>query len=240
MPVFTHPLATRTYEVDIHTVDLLVPPNHAFPRPRPFPRLHPYQELAARQLMDQKNSALIADYFSGGIEIASETASTYLDQEDIKRVIILTRPSSLTHWSYLTNVMGYTDVWVPSGAPGQRWRNYATCNARFFVVPYSLLSRDVEALFPLMASSLLILDDVSQLRTRNATRTNDAHRLSQCAAARLTVIQAPHQYNMDEWNLLMWTALDPTRQDRETTCALARHLRGMTPPAGVVTVTSKD
>jgi hypothetical protein len=244
MPVFTIPgrVATKAYEVGTHTVDLLVPPtNAAFPPARTFPRLAPYQELAARQLVDQKYSALFAVNTLANVDIASEVAATYLDQPGIERVIILSRSSRVTNWAYLTNSMGYTDVWVPSGAPGPRWRNYATCAARFFVVPYSLLVRDIEALLPLMPSSLLITDDVSMVRRQGSERSLDTLRLRRSASACITLVQSPHQYGADEWNYLLWSALDPNRQDRETTRALARHLRDRALDAtGVVIVSSKD
>jgi hypothetical protein len=244
MPVFAIPghIATKTYEVGIHTVDQLVPPpSAASPRARSFPRLAPYQELAAAQLMNQKYSVLLATNTLGNVDIASEVAATYLDQPGIERVIILSRSSRVTNWAYLTNTMGYDDVWVPSGAPGPRLRNYATCAARFFVVPYSLLIRDIEALMPLMPSSLLVTNDVYEIRHQGTERSLDTLRLRRTASACLTSIQSPHLYGVEEWNYLMWSALDPTRQDRETTRALARHLRGHTLAApGVTTVTTKD
>jgi hypothetical protein len=250
MPLYAFPAvppATRAYEIGIHEVDIINaadPLNPAagplFPRARRFPEIYPFQELAARHLMDQKSAAVLGSAATCKVEIASAAASTYLDDPGVQRVVIITSPTQVTNWAYLTNGLGYDDVWVPSGPPGPRWRNYTTCDARWIVVPYSLADRDVEVLETLMPTSLLVLDAVSQIRTQTAARTLAALRLRRRAFAQLSLLLPAIHYNTDEWGHLVWSALDPHRLDRETTRQLARHLRGLAPQTGVLTATSKD
>jgi hypothetical protein len=154
------------------------------------------------------------------METAIATAQTHLTVDAVERVVILTQSALAWRWAdELRKTRRDDAVLLINDSPGSRWRTYATTTAKWIIVCYSFLDHDVEALTPLMATSLLIIDSATQVKNPEAARTIAAKRLSDVAARRIMVLSACNRYKPDQWSHLFRLGLDPlgtARREAET------------------------
>jgi hypothetical protein len=128
----------------------------------------------------------------------------------VDRVVILTQSALAHNWAHELKKTRRDDaVLLINDSPGSRWRTYATTPAKWIIVSYSFLDHDVEALTPLMTTSLLVIDSATQVKNPEAARTIATKRLSDVAARRLMVLSACNRYRPDQWSHLFRLGLDP-------------------------------
>lgn len=214
-------------------------------RPATFPRapepLNSCQVRTLQNLRGATSSIIMANHGQGKTDVAIAAAQAALEApNEIEHVVVLTDPVSPEYWvSEITELTGHRDATVVKGPRGLRWRSYATVPRRWTVIPYSLVATDVEALRPLMQSSLLIIDQAPQVRNSQSARSKATARLSRSAARRLTVLPAPNYYTIDEWHyIVVALALDPRGDNREAAHRVARLVNNMAMPDGFLSITA--
>jgi hypothetical protein len=231
MPVLTH-----VEVVNLHNPGEANPPTRA----HVHGHLFPFQERIVAHLTGQTNAVLSASSGLGTMETAIATANTHL-AASTERVVVLTQSALAHNWAHeLKKTKRDADVLLINNSPGARWRTYATTPAKWIIVCYSFLDHDVEALTPLMATSLLIIDSATQVKNPEAARTIATKRLSEAAARRLTVLSTCNRYKPDQWSHLFRLGLDPlgtARRETETASAATWRYR---PEYSMLSVTRND
>jgi hypothetical protein len=160
-------------------------------------------------LTNVTSAVLSASSSLGTLETAIAAAQTHLTAGAVERVVILTQSALARNWAHeLEKTRREDAVLLINDSPGGRWRTYATTPAKWIIVSYSFLDHDVEALTPLMTTSLLVIDSATQVKNPGAARTIAARRLSGVAARRLMVLSACNRYRPDQWSHLFRLGLD--------------------------------
>lgn len=232
MPIQTH----VELLADINNPAETDPPTTTYPRGR----LYPFQERTVAHLTNQTSAIISASSDLGTMETAIAAASTHL-ADTVERVVVLTHSALVHHWSNeLKETRRDAEVLPINDSPGSRWRTYATTPAKWIVVSYSFLGHDVEALTPLMASSLLIIDAATQVKNPAAARTVAAKRLSDVALRRLIVLSTCNRYKPDQWSHLFRLGLDPLGTARGETETASGNTWRYRPEYSMLAVTRND
>jgi hypothetical protein len=158
-------------------------------------------EMVAR-LSGQESSMLTTRSGVDERPPALAAARSYLEPENsVDRVVIITYPRDVYFWTRsIEHDAQLGPAFTPVGSVGERLRSYSATPARWVVIPNSLLLNDLEAILPLMPSSLLIMDH--PWINPNTKRSRALLRLSQEAKNRMTLHLYPRIH-------VLLPALDP-------------------------------
>jgi superfamily II DNA or RNA helicase len=229
MPVLT-PAPPRAPQLHLETAN----PNIGYeavihePQVEPY-GLFPFQARAAKHLTTATatSGVLISRSGLGKSVVAAAVGAEILLNTEVERVVILTPPVITHTWAHIiTKTTGHEDVVTLTGSQGERWRTYANDPSRWLVVPYSVLSTDVEVMLPLMASSLVIICQAHNIKNPRAARSAAALRLNEAANRRLMLLGPGCAGSFEEWSFLVATALAPAGDHRQA-------LREITTRAGM-------
>ena len=211
----------------------LVANEHAAPADLPYRRdhkvLYPFQELAVSRLARQQSAAFVYRPWNGALTMALAASRSHVETApQVQRVVVLTEPT--LGEDCRTQIEAFTapeNIMSRVGSVGQRWRTYATTPAQWLIVSLGVLSSDVDALLPLMPTSLLVIAPSVGLIERNLKRSQAATLLSRAAAQRLVALSPAFNYGADDWEHLMSLAFGPDtaayRRVTRDTLARIRH-----------------
>lgn len=128
---------------------------------------------------------------------------TLLSRSEVSRVCVLVPGVSRSQW--VQEIVRFTgvaadDVAMVGGTALKRHETYRqAADKKWLVVHYDVLARDLEALLPLFAGSLVVSDEAHRLKTWTAERTVAALELAQRAARRLALSGTPLETSVSEW-----------------------------------------
>ena len=212
MPVTTtHPyLFTHHME----TAELITETDPA-PISEPY-GLFPFQDRTVEHLRDVRRCVVVAhggfDRIAVTLALSAEALSD--PTSEVQRVVILTTSALVDAWDeVIQKVTDHEDILLANRATttGQRWRNYAGVPARWIVVPYTLLGADAAALLPMMANTMVIIDQAHLVQNPNAQRSVATQQLSVAANTTLMLMAPYFHYEREDWARLLGLALDPTQ-----------------------------
>jgi superfamily II DNA or RNA helicase len=123
------------------------------------------------------------------------------NRRTVERVLIVCPSTVRTQWrNEIERFCGDTDIVLVEGSAAKRTAAYtAGADARWVIVHYDVLSRDLEKLTPLARGSYLICDEAHRLKTPTSKRSKAAHALGKVAAGRLALTGTPVESVPDEW-----------------------------------------
>lgn len=218
MPVLT-PAPPRGPQFHIETANANIGPEALLHEPPTQPYgLFPFQDRAAKHLIAATSGVLISRAGVGKSTVAAAVGAEALRSTEVERVVIIAPPYATHEWArIITHVTAHDDIIAGTTGAGERWRTYATNPSRWMVVPYSVVATDVEVMLPLMATSMIIIDQAHNVKNPAAARSGATLRLNEAAARRLMLLGPAWQNGYDEWDFLISAALDPTGTRRQVT-----------------------
>lgn len=127
-----------------------------------------------------------------------------LQRGTVNRVVVFCPGGLRTQWrEEITRFTGHDDVIVVDGSAQKRANAYAAAqHARWLVVNYDVLTRDLEQLEPLCKGASIIADEAHRLKSPTSKRTKSARKLAKYATHRLALSGTPVESRPDEW---YWT-----------------------------------
>jgi superfamily II DNA or RNA helicase len=166
----------------------------------------PLYEFQARNVavaLERTGFAIVDEPGLGKTVQAIAVGASLLAAGAVTRVCVLVPGAVRTQWA--SEIVRFTgadpgDVVVVRGDPAQRAGAYAAAEAaRWFVVHYDVLAKDLKALSPLFTGALVVADEAHRLKTYNAARTKAALKLCAGAARRLALSGTPLETSVAEW-----------------------------------------
>lgn len=123
------------------------------------------------------------------------------NRKEIPRVVIVAPGAVRTQWALeITRFTGNEDVTVVKGDAKQRQAAYVqAAEARWLVVNYDVIHRDLKHLTELVGGCLLVADEAHRLKSPTAKRTKAARQLAVRAARRLALTGTPVENEPGEW-----------------------------------------
>lgn len=127
-----------------------------------------------------------------------------LNEGRVPRVVVLCPGGIRSQFAdEITRFTGHTDVVVIDGDKKRRLAAYAAAeHARWLVVNYDILSRDVEYILPLCKGAAIVADEAHRLKNPVAARTKTARKLAKAATHVTAMTGTPVESVPDEW---FWT-----------------------------------
>lgn len=124
-----------------------------------------------------------------------------LQEGAINRVVCVVPAHLRTQWSdEITKFCGDTDIVVIDGGPKQRAELYAqAADARWVIVHYDILHRDIAQVKPLTKGALLVVDEAHRIRNATTKRSKSVRELGRLAAKRVALSATAVENSPDEW-----------------------------------------
>lgn len=133
-----------------------------------------------------------------GIAVGHELVT---NRGEVPRVLVVCPATLRTQWSQeITRFTGCDQVVLVDGsAAGRSARYLEGRQARWVIVHWDVLARDLAELEPLARGALVIFDEAHRAKDHTRKRSKAAVRLSRLAARRLTLTGTPVVNRPDEW-----------------------------------------
>lgn len=124
-----------------------------------------------------------------------------VNRNEVPRTIIVCPGGLRTNWlKEIQRFTGHSDVVVVDGSVKDRHEAYeAAKEARWLVVHYDVLSRDLAHILPLSIGAFLVVDEVHRAKNPGAKRTQALRKIAKNCARRLGLSGTPVENVPDEW-----------------------------------------
>lgn len=172
-----------------------------------FPELNAtlfdYQRRNVAVALQRTGFAILDEPGLGKTVQAIAVGARLLAQGAVPRVCVLVPASVRTQWA--GEIIRFTgadpaDVVVVRGDPKQRAAAYAAAaGAKWFIVHYDILDRDLKSLSPLFTGALVVADEGHRLKSYRSARTTAALKLCRSASRRLALTGTPLETIVTEW-----------------------------------------
>ena len=132
-----------------------------------------------------------------------------VNRSEAQRVVVVCPATLRTQWAReISRFTGAEDVVVVDGDSKKRRRAYqAAADARWVVLHWDILSRDLAQIEPLVRGAALVFDEAHRAKSHTAQRTKAANKLSRVAGRRLALSGTPVVNRPDEWYAVLSLAV---------------------------------
>lgn len=172
--------------------------------------LYPYQAEAVAIAVERSGFGVF-DSPGLGKTIAGVAFGLELivNRHEVERVVIVCPGAVRTQWANeIRRATGHTDIVLIDGDLKARKAGYAAAEgARWLIVHYDVLHRDLALLTPLVRGTAMIVDECHRAKNPLAKRTKALNTLGRSAHRRLALTGTPVESVPDEWyNVLSFAA----------------------------------
>lgn len=164
--------------------------------------LYPYQQHGVA-LGLIRSGLLIADEAGlGKTAQAIGVGSEALRKGEVKRVLMIVPGHLRSQWeAEIRKFLGEGEnIVVVDGTPTKRKAQYeAGSDARWVIVHYDVLHRDIELVKPLAKDALMVVDEAHRIRNSRTKRSKAVRGLGKLAPKRLALSATAIENSPDEW-----------------------------------------
>lgn len=164
--------------------------------------LYPYQAQSVAMAVERSGFGIFHQMGLGKTVIAIAAGwELAVNRSDVTRVVVVVPGAVRTQWAReITRFTGDDSIVVVDGTKAKREAAYAAAaDARWLVVHYDVLHRDLTHITPLVSGALLIADEAHRVKSPTAKRTKAVRSLAHKAARRIALTGTPIDNNPGEW-----------------------------------------
>lgn len=164
--------------------------------------LYPYQAQSVALACERSGLGVFHEMGLGKTAVAIATGlELCVNRKEIERVVCVVPGSVRTQWRReIERFTKCEDVVVVDGDKKKRTAAYkAAKEARWLIVNYDVLHTDLALIGPLVAGSLLIIDEAHRIKSPTAKRTKAVRTLAAKAGRRLALSGTPIENDPGEW-----------------------------------------
>jgi len=164
--------------------------------------LYPYQAQSVALACERSGLGVFHEMGLGKTAVAIATGlELCINRKEIERIVCVVPGSVRTQWRReIERFTKCEDVVVVDGDKKKRTAAYkAAKEARWLIVNYDVLHTDLTLLGPLVAGSLLIIDEAHRIKSPTAKRTKAVRTLAAKAGRRLALSGTPIENDPGEW-----------------------------------------
>lgn len=165
--------------------------------------LHPYQATTVAMAVERTGLGIWHEMGLGKTPCAIGTGLELLNRGEVTRAVIVVPGAVKTQWR--EEIVKFThelrdDIVVIKGTPKQRHAGYERAmDARWVIVNYDLLGRDLNQLLPVADGALIVADEAHRLKNWRSQRAQAAGKLAKRAARRIVMTGTPVMNDAAEW-----------------------------------------
>ena len=175
--------------------------------------LYPYQQLQVAVALERTGFAFLDSPGVGKTPAALGTAMELLNRGTVARVVVVAPAALRSQWAAETLrfcELTHNDVVIVDGSKAKREAAYVNgMHAKFVIMHYDVLKRDMHLIRPLVDGQLLILDEAHRIKGYTSQRSKAARELGSVAARRLAMTGTPVENHPAEWFQLIGNFVAP-------------------------------
>lgn len=171
--------------------------------------LYPFQALNVA-VASARSGLLVADEPGLGKTITGIAAGLIrLGRKQADRIVVVCPGAVRTQWAReIERFTDYTidngDIIVVDGSKDDRYELYERGkNAKWVVVHYDVLHRDIKRIMPLARGCYLVADEVHRAKNPQAKRTKSVRAMARKAVGQLGLTGTPVESNPSEWHAVL-------------------------------------
>lgn len=164
--------------------------------------LYPYQAQSVALACTRSGLGVFHEMGLGKTAVAIATGlELCINRGEVDRVVCIVPGAVRTQWSREINrFTGCEDIVIVDGDKKKRAAAYgAAKTARWMIVNYDVLHTDLASISPLVAGSLLVIDEAHRIKSPTAKRTKAVRTLAAKASRRLALSGTPIENDPGEW-----------------------------------------
>jgi superfamily II DNA or RNA helicase len=164
--------------------------------------LYPHQAREVALASERSGIGIFDGPGIGKTASAIATAQELMNNRHVVPRTVFVVPGAVrTHWAReIRRFTGNEDIVIIQGDLKSRQNAYREAeNARWLIVHYDIIHRDIKMITPLVAGSLLVADEAHRLRNPTAKRTKSMRTLGAKAARRIALSGTPVENEPGEW-----------------------------------------